>query len=80
LDINDESVDLQRKVIDILPLIDERQVPIKEAIKTANENGINGINKTLQIKQQLLDGPMITFELPREILLLQNDGDEANEC
>ena len=63
-----------------MPLIDKRQIPIKEEIKTANDNGINGIKKTLQIKQQLLDGPVITFELPREILLLQNDGSESNEC
>jgi tetratricopeptide (TPR) repeat protein len=80
LDINDESLDLQRKVIDIIPLINKRKIPLKEAIKTANDNGINGINKTFQIKEQLFDGPMITFDLSREIILLQNDGDEVNEC
>jgi tetratricopeptide (TPR) repeat protein len=79
-DINDEDNDPHKKIVDVLPLIDKRQIPIKEAIKTANDNGINGIKKTLQIKQQLLDGPVITFELPREILLLQNDGGESNEC
>lgn len=79
-DINDEDIDLHKKVADVLPLIDKRQIPIKESIRIANDNGINGIKKTLQIKQQLLDGPVITFELPREILLLQNDGCEINEC
>jgi len=79
-DINDEDIDPHKKIVDVLPLIDKRQIPIKEEIKTANDNGINGIKKTLQIKQQLLDGPVITFELPREILLLQNDGSESNEC
>jgi len=79
-DINDEDSDAHKKIIDVLPLIDKRQIPIKEAIKTANDNGIIGINKTLQIKQQLLGGSVITFELPREILLLQNDGGESYEC
>lgn len=79
-DINDEDIDPHKKIVDVLSLIDKREIPIKEAIKTANVNGINGIKKTLQIKQQLLDGPVITFEIPREILLKRNDGDESNEC
>lgn len=79
-DINDEDNGPHRKIADVLPLIDKRQIPIAEAIKTANDSGIIGINKTLQIKQQLLGGSTITFELPRETLLLQNDGDESNEC
>jgi uncharacterized coiled-coil DUF342 family protein len=79
-DINDEDYGTHKKIVDVLPLIDKRQIPIKEAIKTTNDNGINGLKKTLQIKQQLLDGPVITIELPREILLLKNDGSESNEC
>jgi hypothetical protein len=79
-DINDEDKDPNKKIVDVLPLIDNRQIRIKEEIKIANDNGINGIMKTFQIKQQLLDGQVITFELPREILLLRNDGSESNEC
>jgi tetratricopeptide (TPR) repeat protein len=79
-DINDADHDPHKKVVDVLPLIDKRQIPIKDAIKIANDNAINGINKTLLIKQQLLEGPAISFELPRRILLLQNDGSENNEC
>lgn len=79
-DINDEDHDPHKKIVDVLPLIDKRQIPIKEGIKTANDNGIKGIKKTLLIKQQLLEGPVISFEVPRDILLLQNDGSEINEC
>ena len=79
-DISDENIDTHKKIVDVLPLIDKRQIPIKEAIKTANDKGTDGIKKTLQIKQQLLDSPVITFELPREILLLQNGGGESNDC
>ena len=71
-DISDEDNGPHKNIVDVLPLIDKRRIPIKEEIKTANDNGINGIKRTLQIKQQLLDGPVITFELPREILLLKN--------
>lgn len=80
LDIKDESADIQKKVADILPLIEKRKIPIKESIITANDNGINGINKTAQIKQQLFNGPMITFELSRDVLFLKEDGGETNEC
>ena len=79
-DIRDENIDSNKKIVDVLPLIEKRQIPIKEAIKTANDKGTNGINKTFQIKKQLLDSPVITFELRREILLLQNDGGESNDC
>ncbi|CDQ20885.1 hypothetical protein [Halobacillus karajensis] len=79
LDINDDSVESPRRVENILPLIENRQLPIKEAVKIANDKGINGINKTAQIKQQLLNGPKIIFDLPREILL-KEEGDDVYEC
>jgi hypothetical protein len=79
-DINDKDHDRDKKIVDVLPLIEKRQIPIKEAIKTANDNGINGIINTHHIKQQLLEGPVITFELHRENLLLENYGSDNNEC